>query len=92
MPVMDNRKHISMVEVFKTDVKDAGQAHMLLDQIHAVYKNYKANFDLDDCDKILRVKCTTGEIHSAGLINLLSRFGFQVSILEDPVRIPHSTL
>lgn len=81
-----------MVEVFKTDVKESDQANMLLDQIHTVYKSYKANFDLDDCDNILRVKCTTGEIQSAGLIDLLKRFGFQVEILEDQVRILHSTL
>lgn len=52
-----------MVEVFKTNVEESVHACMLVDQIHKTFKNYKANFDLEDCDKILRVECTTGDIY-----------------------------
>ncbi|GEO03463.1 hypothetical protein AAE02nite_11270 [Adhaeribacter aerolatus] len=72
-----------MVEVFKTNVHHPGQAHMLLNQIHRLFKNYKANFDLDDCDKILRVKCDSGYIQPAALINLLQDFGFKAEVLPD---------
>ena len=44
-----------MVEVFKTNVHDVDQVNLLLNQIHNTFKGYKANFDLEDCDKILRI-------------------------------------
>lgn len=72
-----------MVEVFKTNVKDWDHANMLLDQIHKTFGDYKANFDLEDCDKILRVKCATGLIESSLLINLLKDFGFNAEVLPD---------
>ena len=43
------------VEVFKTNVSDARQARVLLLHLHQTFPTYKATFDLDDCDRILRV-------------------------------------
>ncbi len=72
-----------MVEVFKTDVKDSFQAEWLLEQIHKTSRSYEASFDLEDCDKILRVKSSAGCVESFLLINLLKRLGFQAEILPD---------
>src|SRR6185436_12317587 len=43
------------VEVFKTNVADPERAKWLVDQIERNFTNCKVNFDLDDCDRILRV-------------------------------------
>ena len=59
-----------MVEVFKTNVKDQAVADKLIEQIHKTFIHYKANFDLQDCDNILRVKSMTGSIESNFLIYL----------------------
>lgn len=72
-----------MIEVFKTNVQDQGIAHMLVDEIHNYFIDHIANFDLEDCDKILRVKCTTGCIECSGLIDLLRRFGYHAEVLPD---------
>jgi hypothetical protein len=72
-----------MVEVFKTDIRDGGHAVMLLDQIHKNFQGYKANFDLEDCDKILRVTCTTGTIQPYRIISLLKDFGCHAEVLPD---------
>ena len=72
-----------MVEVFKTNVIDRGHATMLVDQIHKIFPDYKANFDLEDCDNILRVKCLNGLVESPSLINLLIDFGFKAEVLPD---------
>jgi len=45
-----------MVEVFKTDVYEEGQADSLVCQLLQHFPDSKINFDLDDCDKILRVE------------------------------------
>ena len=79
----DYLKSIAMIEVFKTNVKQRGQAKLLINQIHQTFSNYIANFDLDDCDKILRVKSTTGVIQSSRLVDLLKHFGFHAEVLPD---------
>ena len=45
-----------MVEVFKTNVQRKREAKMLLLKLSELFPTYKINFDLDDCDKILRVE------------------------------------
>jgi hypothetical protein len=72
-----------MIEVFKTNVTKPCEAAMLVDRIHKTFVNYTANFDLEDCDKILRVKCTIGWIQADQLIDLLKDFGFEAEVLPD---------
>lgn len=70
-----------MIEVFKTNVEDRDHANMLVDQIHKSFEDHNANFDLEDCDRILRVKCATGSVQSSLLINLLAGHGFSAEVL-----------
>ena len=72
-----------VVEVFKTNVIDPGQARMLVDHIHKSFRDYKANFDLEDCDNILRVITATGFIRASCLINLLNELGFEAEVLPE---------
>lgn len=72
-----------MVEVFKTNVKDKDEANLLLSLIHRNFKGFQANFDLDDCDRILRVKSTGLDIHANCLIDLLKDFGVKAEVLSD---------
>ena len=69
-----------MVEVFKTNIFKHEQAKLILSVLKSKYPDTKINFDLDDCDKILRVegkKIKTGEI-----TNLITSKGFECEILE----------
>lgn len=45
-----------MIEVFKTNVQNEYQAATILDMLSGYYPLYRINFDLDDCDRILRVE------------------------------------
>lgn len=72
-----------MVEVFKTNVTAPRHARRLLHQIHATFQEYRANFDLEDCDKILRVESRGRFIQPARLIQLLQAAGFQAEVLPD---------
>jgi hypothetical protein len=74
-----------MVEVFKTNVRDPDQADTLIDLIHQSFKEVEANFDLDDCDRILRVESSTGAIPSQILIEFLTKFGCQAEVLPDEI-------
>jgi len=75
-----------MVEVFKTSVQDQDVATRLIDLIHTAFIGYKANFDLQDCDNILRVKSLTGPVESAELIDLLKELGYNAEILQDEIK------
>ena len=77
-----------MVEVFITDVKDPGEARWLLEQIHAAFTAYKANFDLEDRDRILRVTSITGCVESCHIIGLLKEQGRHAEVLPDIVPDP----
>lgn len=72
-----------MVEVFKTNVTYQEEANKLITLISNTFKGYDANFDLDDCDKILRVCCKTDIIQAGLIIDLLMEAGFAAEILEE---------
>jgi hypothetical protein len=76
---------VLMVEVFKTDVRDPRQASKLVTRIHYAFPNYEVNFDLEDCDKILRIKCEGELIPVAPIIRILKRAGYHASVLPDEV-------
>ena len=57
----------------------------IIDRIHKTFTNYTANFDLEDCDNILRIKCVDASIESQFIINLVQKLGFYAEILQDKI-------
>jgi hypothetical protein len=78
-----------MVEVFKTNVTDSRQAQLLVDAIQASFANCTANFDLDDCDRILRV-VSKSFVQQSAVIALLYGHGFHAEVLPDIVPPSHN--
>ncbi|UFH54348.1 hypothetical protein [Spirosoma sp. KNUC1025] len=69
----------AMVEVFKTNVQDTGESKRLIRKILEHFQIDKVSFDLEDCDKVLRVE---GKFISPNkIIELLLSFGYQCEIL-----------
>lgn len=77
-----------MVEIFKTDVTCPAHAGVLVDIIYDTFPYYRANFDLQDCDRILRVVSPAGAIDAEGIIRLLERYGYCAGPLPDEVPPP----
>ena len=72
-------EHIT-VEVFKTNVLETSQAEELIETLLFHLPDCTINFDLDDCDKILRVK---GYKYSPGyIVQLLNERGFLCELLQ----------
>ena len=69
-----------MVEVFKTNVQESREANMLLDMLGQHFPGTKINFDLDDCDKVLRME--GHNIAPQHVVTLVCANGFHCSILE----------
>jgi hypothetical protein len=72
-----------VVEVFKTNVLHQRDADILIKRLNLEF-GYEANFDLDDCDRILRVKAFQMVIDSI-VIELLVSAGFFAEVLPDEV-------
>jgi hypothetical protein len=69
-----------MVEVFKTNVEQIEQSQWLINQIVRHIPNGTVNFDLEDCDKILRVEAES--ISNRTIIDLLNKNGFHAEVLS----------
>ena len=72
------------VEVFKTNVETGEQAEQLITLIIQNFPQYIVNFDLDDCDRILRVKSSIS-IQEASLIAILQKNGYDAAVLSDEI-------
>lgn len=69
-----------MVEVFKTNVKRAGEARRVINELLQHFPDKKINFDLKDCDNVLRIE---GEnIMNRRIKDILSEHGFICEELE----------
>ncbi len=74
-----------MVEVFKTDVQHVTDAERVAKEIQAAIPGCKVNFDLQDCDHILRIKMDTGVISPDTIIGCVRLLGFKADVLPDTV-------
>jgi len=69
-----------MVEVFKTNVQKKKQAASMLAALVEEFPSLDINFDLEDCDRILRVEGK--RIHPIKIIQLVKRYGYKCAVLE----------
>ena len=72
---------MTQIEVFKTNVRNRRDASKILRILSIFEPDYNANFDIDDCDKILRVE-SNNEISSDSIIELLKYNDFNCEILS----------
>lgn len=80
---------IAMIEVLKTDVNNKATAHRLVELIHYQFPDHRVNFDLHDCDRILRIQST--EPRWEDIIELLQKEGHQAALLEDEIKVSKDT-
>ena len=73
----------NMIEIFRTNITRPKDADRILNKIHSAFPGFEANFDLDDCDHILRVKSHETLICQSTIIMLIETFGFNSDVLPD---------
>jgi hypothetical protein len=69
-----------MIEVFKTNVQEVEQSNMIVEKLLEHFPNSLINFDLEDCDKILRIHAAAISNHK--IIDLMNSFGYQCEELH----------
>jgi hypothetical protein len=75
------KHNFSMIEIFRTNVQNKTQARRVVCSLKELFTEAKINFDLKDCDRILRVEGIT-ESCLESVINGLNRLGFNCEILD----------
>lgn len=68
-----------MIKVFKTNVEDSQNVVEILQVLTDLLKPIRINFDLEDCDRILRIEGT--EFHPDEVANVLNLCGFECELL-----------
>lgn len=69
-----------MVEIFKTNVQDSAMATTLVSELLELFPGYRINFDLEDCDRILRVESQRIAVDKIAVV--LNGKGFVCEVLE----------
>lgn len=68
------------VSVFKTNVLSIDSAQCIIERLIKFFPAHRINFDLDDCDKILRIEGL--KINCTTVIEQLKQDNFQCELLE----------
>lgn len=69
-----------MVEIFKTNVTDSVQAGLVLQLLKVQWPQYMANFDLEDCDRILRIE--SDSVEHEKILSLMHLQGYVCEVLN----------
>ena len=72
-----------MIEVFKTNVDSPLQAEGLLEVLHRTFPSWQANFDLEDCDRVLRIVPGAEPVQAGKVLRLLQAHGIEAEPLPD---------
>lgn len=73
----------SNVEIFKTDVSSELIGEIILSKLKNNFPAYKVNFDLDDCDKILRVESKNGNIEVNKILVLVEENRVMIELITE---------
>jgi len=69
-----------MVEVFKTNVRSTRVAKRIVQKLAEEFPKHKINFDLSDCDKILRIQ--GNNILERKIISIVTSLNYNCEILQ----------
>ena len=69
-----------MVEVFKTNVRSTRKAKLIIQKLAEEFPHHKINFDLSDCDRILRVQ--GNDILQRKIISIVTSLNYDCEILQ----------
>lgn len=69
-----------MIEVFKTNITKASVARCILRELLEHSPQASISFDLEDCDRVLRVENCT--VNPTAIIQILEKNGHKCQLLE----------
>jgi predicted acylesterase/phospholipase RssA len=72
--------NVVVTEVFQTNLQTRVEAEHLKRELLLYYPSYRICFDLEDCDKILKISATN--VNALEVVRISLKCGYRVSALE----------
>ena len=73
---------MKIVKVFKTNILDQATAAQITKQLESYLEESRINFDLDDCDNILRIESLRRDIGDLEIQELVTKWGYRCEPLH----------
>ncbi len=74
---------MKIVQVFKTDVPDREVARIIIFLLQRDFSQCRINFDLDDCDRILRIESRQTSVDESRIGSLIGQVGYHCEPLRE---------
>ena len=71
-----------MAEIFKTNISDKEEVDKVIRLFQSSWQHLQVSFDLDDCDRILRVESKGEPIDPQKLVEFLALHRLEVELIE----------
>lgn len=71
----------TIVEIFKTNVNNQQLATKIVADLKQLYPEYRINFDLEDCDNILRIE-GCNKIDTFKIMDYSKNYGILIEIIN----------
>lgn len=69
------------IAVYKTTVESRSVAESITYSIQRQFPDYDVSFDLEDCDKVLRVENGNGSVDGKEIQTILKSYGYRMETL-----------
>lgn len=76
-----NQDYFKNINVYKTNIEEQAIAEDILHKIRTELPDSDPSFDLEDCDKVLRVETKTKPVDDLKVRNLVKASGYQIEHL-----------
>lgn len=71
------------LEIFKTNVTTLSEADEVLKNLRMYFPSCRINFDLHDCDRILRVEGKACEINIDRILKIVADQRFEIELIKE---------
>lgn len=71
----------TVVEIFKTNVNSEELADTIVFKLNQLYPKYRINFDLEDCDRVLRIESNT-DVAVLGVIDYGKENAIHIEVID----------
>jgi len=78
-----NTEYSRVVEIFRTNVSDASEANSIARNLLGHFPSCKITFDLDDCDRILRIEGRGCDINITSILEIVKGQHYEIELIVD---------
>ena len=81
----ETQNDFKMIEIYKTNITKKEHALSIEQKIKKRFPHYHITFDLEDCDRILRIDTFDQILNHNAILELVTEKSFYIEVLPDEV-------